>query len=942
LLFGDLYLNDCRVPQGIVYWENHDPDLDVQCGDEDDDGYYWWGIGPKPQTCPLLCSNNRDCDDSNRDMGAYNTIYSTGHPLYECQENCGQMDPDQTINQTTSYGGDTHFNNTLILEPAPPPAPPTITIAINGNVWMHKDAKILVKPGAKLIIGPDARITSACNQLWHGIRVFGTSDDQQEQYQGVIETYGIIENAICAIKDTVENQVYCGAIVRADGATFRNNYRAVELMRYNRSTNMSFFNDCDFTTTGKLIDNSDFDRFVTLSEVPGVSFTSSQFRMDYSCETRGIGIYAFNSTFYFDGGNYGGLPVTNFSNLVRGIYAYSSNETPGPNVIHSLFINTRRGIYISAMNGAVVKFNEFRIPVPCPTPENGGVPLPDCASRYGLYLNECRGYSVQENLFTRYPLNGEERGDIGLYIKDSGPYPNEVYKNTFTNLNFGAMASGINRDYRSNTGLCFTCNTFDGNLYDIHVNQGQWSPPDNNIGVAYYQGSYFTPAGNAFSDPVPTKRFDNNVPLANNILYSYYYLDNNQNPDPSTNVNKNSTINENSCLSEQTGEDGDSIREEHTLVQNSIDSLTSELNLIVDGGNTTSLNNQVVTSTSGQSLDLYDELMLNSPNLSDTVLNSAIGKDEVLNNAFLRDILVANPQSAKRDSLIQKLDQRIVPMPEPMKIEILEGVNYTSLREELESEICAKKTHERRIFHNLLRYYNAETSILNPEDSVKTALLADSYPQSKYDLAFQYLKEDSLDKMNETLDSIPSLFSLSLQEQVAYQDYLSFFSVLEQLDTNNLTYENLNSAQISFLESISNGIASLPAALARNMLIQAEMTAYSEPIMFPDTSAGFSGSAVAPENASGLLDDQKGFIKIFPNPGKEYVIIEYSLYEKFCFQEICLKIKDINGKPLKTIFSDKCYDQVLLRTNGFAQGIYFAEIQVEDHPVLTEKFILIK
>lgn len=40
-----------------------------QCTDNDNDGYYWWGIGDKPSTCPTCCPNEEDGDDSDSDYG---------------------------------------------------------------------------------------------------------------------------------------------------------------------------------------------------------------------------------------------------------------------------------------------------------------------------------------------------------------------------------------------------------------------------------------------------------------------------------------------------------------------------------------------------------------------------------------------------------------------------------------------------------------------------------------------------------------------------------------------------------------------------------------------------------------------------------------------------------------------------------------------------------
>ena len=44
------------------------------CRDEDHDGYYFWGIGPKPEDCN--CPDLEDCDDNNPLLGGYDENYN--------------------------------------------------------------------------------------------------------------------------------------------------------------------------------------------------------------------------------------------------------------------------------------------------------------------------------------------------------------------------------------------------------------------------------------------------------------------------------------------------------------------------------------------------------------------------------------------------------------------------------------------------------------------------------------------------------------------------------------------------------------------------------------------------------------------------------------------------------------------------------------------------
>jgi hypothetical protein len=77
-LIGPVYSNSVPINNGPAF-------------DKDGDGYYWWGLGPKPSNVPSW-SIEEDCDDSNSDVGPYDLNPASGHFKYECKNNC-----DQTI-----------------------------------------------------------------------------------------------------------------------------------------------------------------------------------------------------------------------------------------------------------------------------------------------------------------------------------------------------------------------------------------------------------------------------------------------------------------------------------------------------------------------------------------------------------------------------------------------------------------------------------------------------------------------------------------------------------------------------------------------------------------------------------------------------------------------------------------------------------------------------
>jgi len=315
------------------------------------------------------------------------------------------------------------------------------------------------------------------------------------------------------------------------------------------------------------------------------------------------------------------------------------------------------------------------------------------------------------------------------------------------------------------------------------------------------------------------------------------------------------------------------------------------------------------------------------------------GRGEVM----IRDIMVANPQSAKRDSLMQKLDERIVPMPDDMKEEIAQGIYTQSLKEELESESGYYRNRERKAFYGLIRCFHYDSLLVSSRDSIKQLRLNDEGLESKYSLAFIYLAEDSISRINEVLSDIPGSFILSQSEFMTHQNYLGYFSILTQMISGGLGSCSVDSLYIPVLQLLSAGDYSLPCAYARNSLIGAGLLDYMEPIVLDDTNGiNPSGGIQLDNDTIHSQNSEESYIRIFPNPAGNYFIIEFkakTIEEK---QGIRIKLFDCNGKLEVEFHRSKSHDQILVRTDHFSPGPYLCEFWVGKRLQASSKVILIK
>lgn len=80
-------------------------------------------------------------------------------------------------------------------------------------------------------------------------------------------------------------------------------------------------------------------------------------------------------------------------------------------------------------------------------------------------------------------------------------------------------------------------------------------------------------------------------------------------------------------------------------------------------------------------------------------------------------------------------------------------------------------------------------------------------------------------------------------------------------------------------------------------------------------------------------------LKVFPNPAKESIIIDFQSIKK---EQVTINLKDINGKVVKQVYSGnikKGFNHILLSLNEFSNGFYFLEMNFNDYTI-TDKLII--
>ncbi len=845
----------------------------------------------------------------------------------------------------------------------------------NGTYYFWPSSCIRINTGSEMILDHtylttdnDVDDLSEVPQYWKGIEVAGdnTSTQIPSTNQGKITlTNGAkIENANIGI--FVGVPLYpslAGGIVHCDSAYFINNIVAAQFEPYSFTEN-SYFTHTNFITNQSPLPNGENpDYFVKLYGVSPVRLNGCSFVNTHAFTTnnteQGNGLLSSDSRFLISE-----YCISNespcihkrqtvFQNLNRGIYATNSSSIISPEIVNTFFYDNAKGLYLSGFTGLsspTVIDNTFRVYKPGTNP---------AFDSYGMYLDQCSGFHVEENSFL---TEGSTPDGNGLIVNSCGGEPNKIYRNTFTNLNNATIAQNINRNNTRRTGLCYKCNTFSSNTIDIGITKDPGGPSTPDYGIAPNQGYYLpdqglsintAPAGNSFSSVFSGHQDIHNS--LNSFIYYYHGLPLfppvRLKPDYPTVYGYTNTAVTNasfvtdpnlgalSCPSTVDIGGGGDNKDLLIESENKSDSLESILTALVDGGSTAALAMEVQNSTPPEALPTRNELMSNSPYLSDSVMKVATAKEDVLDNAMIRDILVANPQSAKSDEIINSLEDRITQMPDYMMEQILEGENTVGAKEIQEAQKAFWEGEHWFAYQNLINLYKGD-SILTPNaDSIVNLLESEDALVSSYDLVSWHYNTGNKTQAQNILNSIPSLFSLSQEQQAINQDYLNLYEVKDQISNNSSGSYLLDTTQINALQDIAINDPDMPGVFARNMLLASNNIQYDEPIFLPDD--GLKSSKI--EKYRGVktnFDKESSYLKVFPNPAKDFFIAEFHLPSHA--QNATLLITDESGKIHMNLLLNYSEDQKIIQTTDLTTGIYQVSLLIDGKVKGNSKIDLLK
>jgi hypothetical protein len=814
-------------------------------------------------------------------------------------------------------------------------------LTITSTVYLSKNAKISIHPGAKLTIN-GGKLTSLDNYPWKGIYVEGNRNlSQTFANQGalILQNGAVIENAHDAVmlRSQQTNWGHNGGIVQATNATFRNNWRDVEFNSY-PLTSISFFQDCTFETTPQILHQLT-NSHVSMWDVQGVNFTNCTFtdtrpNIDYySYRKSRNGIYGHDAAFVVDN--------CNFNAMKYGIYAISPDAVRTFKVYDSDFSGFL-GVYFSGMDNAHVVNNTFFV-------KPGYMYSGPGQETYGLYVENSQNFEITGNILTSSGSQAPSFNSFGVIARNTGTIHQEIYRNDFTGFSNAIQAIGNNRS-TGGEGLEIRCNRFYNNhSLDILIKTDPALNPLVPQGIRELQGQRGLFVMNHF---LAGNIFGSNTFFTNHGLPIYYL---HHNPGSHQNLLPNHfsrkitfvepySYNYNYSTSCPVKQISRSTQQLLTEMEGGIQGqreTETRLAEMTDGGNTQLMLQQVQLTNSFTAYDTYKHLMNTSPWLSQEVLASVASTTDGLNHAMIRDILVANPQSAKSDQVIKALENRKDPLPAYMLAQIEAGKEKWGEMELLQQQVIGYKTAYDRALNEMVRnhMHEGDNKSLEAVDNLLAGIEDIRYQYWLAELAYSRGEHKKGAQLLQTIGK--EIDNKDEYETYNHQMYIDYYALLNKW-TDEEKYPGFTGLPQEALDElkrfVNTGHRVSGKALA--ILLLNDAIQYQEPIYYPEEEmVKKSAPAIPSIPAVASPEASESFLfRLFPNPGRDYITLEWCMEQEHATGSR-IEIFSAAGVPVQSIAIDEPCNQAVFSLENLQGGNYVARL-VSGHKIKNISFVI--
>lgn len=853
-------------------------------------------------------------------------------------------------------------------------------LTLNCSLNMAQGAKIIIEPGAILDV-ENGTITNNHGELWQGIEVMGNANEGQ-QVSGTSGAQGklilnnaTIEYAYNAVStarhyDWGIDVATTGGIVEATTSKFYNCKRAVEFLKYRNRTsatesNVSYFSRCEFTVDDNFPLEIDPDQAMfTMWDVKDVSISGSIFqdlRTTLTSPSDALtGISTLDAGFkvnpYSTSGQSNYVPST-FTNLDCAISMEKTASSKPTTIDNITFQSCGVGVLNKGMDNTRITRNIFRL---------GHLNIPSNSTgiaSIGVGFSTGTMYKLEENQFGSQ-INANNP-TWGIVLNNTGPIDNSTYLNKFT-TDMGEVAIRNNRSTQASqqsgqfTGLQFLCNTHNTTRNDIIIHDDAGFSDD---GVRQYQGRLNqatidpTSAGNLFTNNSLSSETD----IFNRSDLSIVYLfdvDTKEEPLYYTRskVTPSKTTNSNQCLSKLIPKnvvigggttptpprDIDGINKTIDKYLKTYSPVYEQYKLVynrlLDGGNTGLLVQNTNSAKPSQSAALKQQLSLNKPWLSASVLQAVINRPDIFTNAEVYKILQDNPDALHYENIFESVANKANPLTGTQIDNLRQMVSSAKTdRSNVEQALALYGWEKNRAAIEIAQSYLTDESKGPDYANYRYWLAKLESAASQYLIVDSYIEQGNYSTALSVLNKIPTQFTLSDEEKRDYQETLTFLQIITDLHNKGKLLNQLSTAQKESITTLAEKGIGQGGQRARNLLCWWYGTHCEPNWTLPTiTNSSARGAEKLDEQKRQVVD---GALNLFPNPATNQLMITYK-FDEVMDNLVEIQVYDMLGRMVYQQNANSSESNLSLNIENWAQGMYEVRIAHSGKQLATQRLLV--
>jgi hypothetical protein len=464
----------------------------------------------------------------------------------------------------------------------------------------------------------------------------------------------------------------------------------------------------------------------------------------------------------------------------------------------------------------------------------------------------------------------------------------------------------------------------------------------NTGGIASPQGSLTLPAGNTFGGD--QYHFYND----GDQVIGYYFNSNESSQTPVSTllyrVGAYGVQSTNNCQSHYSG--GSAIKSaaekaelasQYLTARSTYNSLKQLYESRIDGGSTPAQVSDISSATPSDIWRLRAQLLGISPYVSGEVLVSAADRDDVFTDPVLFEILAANPDELKKDSLISYLENKQHPLPTYMT--------------DLLRQIASGATARTALLSQMGQYHHAYSlaagdivrSCLN--DSLTDLAELRTWLGNMDDIASDrmivasYLQEGDSASAFALAEMLPELYSLQGEALADHEAYMDLMGLHQTLKREGRTVLELTDTELAMVNGIASSGSGTSKAMAEAMLAErSEENTLSHycPTM-PEDDGGNRGRTSFDGNA---MNKAMGFtVNVIPNPASTWATVDYALPSDK--SQAVFTLTNTFGIAVMSTELNGRQGQKVLDLRNLADGVYVYTIRSGEYSI-TGKLVVTK